>query len=337
MCVIETEVAVIGAGQAGLSAGYHLRRAGLEPGNQFVMLDRSPAPGGAWQYRWPSLTLSTVNRVHDLPGMEFAETLGHHAPDAVIAAEAVPRYYQSYEEKFDLQVQRPVAVTVVCDREPRFRVEAGDLVLSARGLINATGTWEKPFIPHYRGAQRFRGRQLHTKDFFTADEYVGKHVIVVGGGISAVQLLDEISQVTSTTWVTRREPEFREGNFGADTGRAAVAIVEDRVRAGLLPGSVVLGYGISQRSRSSGATAATEPRRRHSHGRATRDSRRVRSPSTSPRVRTVGKHHRRQPRRASCGDRVVGDSEFRGLKAFEQRCRSFVGATNVPCGEAVQQ
>lgn len=244
MNVIETDVAVIGAGQAGLSAGYHLRRARLAPGDGFVILDGSPAPGGAWQFRWPSLTLTTVNGVHDLPGMAFADTLTDDAPDKVTAAEAVPRYYRAYEDEFDLQVQRPVTVTVVCDREPTFRVEAGETVLSARGLINATGTWEKPFVPHYPGADTFRGRQLHTRDYATADEFAGKHVVVVGGGISAVQLLDEISQVTSTTWVTRREPVFRDDEFGPDAGRAAVAMVEDRVRRGLPPGSVVSVTGL---------------------------------------------------------------------------------------------
>jgi cation diffusion facilitator CzcD-associated flavoprotein CzcO len=90
--VIDTRVAVIGAGQAGLSAGYHLRRAGLAAGAGFVMLDRSPGPGGAWQFRWPSLTLSTVNGVHDLPGMPFADTLGDEPPESIAAADAVPRY-----------------------------------------------------------------------------------------------------------------------------------------------------------------------------------------------------------------------------------------------------
>lgn len=237
-------MAVIGAGQAGLSAGYYLRRAGLVPGTDFVMLDGSPGPGGAWQFRWPSLTLSTVNRVHDLPGMSFEDTLGDHPPEQIQASEAVPRYYAQYEKTFDLQVRRPVAVTVVRDREPVFGVEAGESVVHARGLINATGTWEKPFVPHYRGAEIFTGRQLHTKDFTTADEFVGKHVVVVGGGISAVQLLDEISQVTTTTWVTRRPPIFRKSDFGPDAGHDAVAMVEDRVRRGLPPGSVVSVTGL---------------------------------------------------------------------------------------------
>ena len=61
--------------------------------------------------------------------------------------------------------------------------------------------------------------------------------MIVGGGISAIQLLDEISKVTTTTWVTRREPVFSDEPFDAEAGRAAVAIVEDRVRRGLPPGT----------------------------------------------------------------------------------------------------
>lgn len=56
-------------------------------------------------------------------------------------------------------------------------------------------------IPEYPGAKRFKGMQLHTKDYWTADEFVGQHVIIVGGGISAVQTLDDISRVTSTARV----------------------------------------------------------------------------------------------------------------------------------------
>src|SRR5690606_35564847 len=62
--------------------------------------------------------------------------------------------------------------------------------------------------------------------------------------ISAVQLLDEISQETSTTWVTRTEPRWRETPFVEQDGRDAVAIVEDRVRRGLPPGSVVSVTGL---------------------------------------------------------------------------------------------
>lgn len=240
---IKTDILVIGAGQAGLSSAYHLQQRGLEVGRGFIVLDQSPQPGGAWQYRWPSLTLSTVNRVHDLPGMEFSEAVDTSAL-SVKASTAVPRYYAAYEERFGLNVYRPVKVQVVTRRGDRFRVETDRGLFSARGLINATGTWETPFVPDYPGRELFRGRQLHTRDYKSADEFAGQHVIIVGGGISAVQLLNEISLVTTTTWVTRREPQWRNTPFTSEDGRAAVKLVEDRVRAGLPANSVVSVTGL---------------------------------------------------------------------------------------------
>jgi thioredoxin reductase len=240
---IKTDIVVIGAGQAGLSAAYHLKRRGLTPNRGFIVLDQSPQAGGAWQFRWPSLTLSIVNGIHDLPGMRFSEVVDPGQTE-VEASVAVPKYFAAYEKAFELPVYRPVKVTVVCDRGERFLVETDRGDLSARGIINATGTWETPYIPEYPGRDRFKGRQLHTKDYRTAEEFRDKHVIIVGGGISAVQLLDEISRVTTTTWVTRRPPEFRQGPFTIEDGRAAVAQVEERVRRGLPPNSVVSVTGI---------------------------------------------------------------------------------------------
>lgn len=240
---LRTDVVVIGAGQAGLSSAYHLSKRGLTPHRGFVVLDSSPQPGGAWQHRWPSLTLSTVNRIHDLPGMQFSEAVDSEAVD-VQANVAVPAYFAAYERKFALPVYRPLTVKVVCNRGDRLRLETDRIDLSARGIINATGTWETPNIPDIPGAERFRGRRLHTRDYQTAEEFAGQHVVIVGAGISAIQLLDEISRVTTTSWITRRPPAFREGPFDEDAGRAAVAMVEDRVRRGLPPASVVSVTGI---------------------------------------------------------------------------------------------
>jgi thioredoxin reductase len=240
---LRADVIVIGAGQAGLSSAYHLKKRGLEPGRGFVVLDGSPRAGGAWQFRWHSLKLSTVNRVHDLPGMRFSEAVDTDATE-VEASVAVPQYFAAYEEAFGLPVYRPVKVAVVCDRGGRFKIETDRGNFSARGVVNATGTWETAYVPEYPGAGRFGGRQLHTKDYRTAEEFAGRHVIVVGGGISAIQLLDEVSRVTTTTWVTRRPPEFRAGPFTEERGRAAVAMVEDRVRRGLPPNSVVSVTGL---------------------------------------------------------------------------------------------
>ncbi|HET6503332.1 MAG TPA: NAD(P)-binding domain-containing protein, partial [Amycolatopsis sp.] len=154
--------------------------------------------------------------------------------------EVVPDYFARFERTFDLPVLRPVDVSSVRRAGDRLVVASAAGEWAARVVINATGTWERPFWPRYPGQQTFAGRQLHTADYRSAEEFRGRHVVVVGGGTSAVQLLLEIAQVArGTTWVTRRPPVFREAEFTPEYGRAAVAEVDRRVRAGLPPASVV--------------------------------------------------------------------------------------------------
>ncbi|ROR73053.1 FAD-dependent oxidoreductase [Bogoriella caseilytica] len=239
---MRADVVVIGAGQAGLSAGHHLIRRGLAP----VMLDAEDGPGGAWRHRWRSLRMNTVNGIHDLPGMPLPEV-----DPAEPSAEAVPRYFADYERHQQLPVIRPARVRSVRradgDRAGELLVDVDGALegtIATRAVVNATGTWSKPFWPRYPGQETFTGRQLHVAGYERAEDFAGEHVIVVGGGISAVQLLDEISQVTSTAWVTRREPVWREGDFDQEAGREAVAMVEERVRRGLPPLSVVSVTGL---------------------------------------------------------------------------------------------
>lgn len=239
----KTKIAVIGAGQAGLSAAYHLHKMGMEIGKDFIILDESPSPGGAWSTRWDSLTLSTVNRIHDLPGMAFEETIEPGQTD-VQANRAVPHYFDLYEKKYGLRVFRPIKVEKVSLQHDLFLIDTDQTAFSALGIINATGTWESPYIPEYPGAALFEGEQFHTRNFKNALDFKGKHVVIVGGGISAIQLLDQISKVTSTTWVTRKPPIFREDPFDETAGSLAVAMVDERVRKGLLPESVVSVTGL---------------------------------------------------------------------------------------------
>ncbi|MER5509436.1 NAD(P)-binding domain-containing protein [Streptomyces sp. NPDC002766] len=237
----EVEVVVTGAGQAGLSSAYHLRRSGFEPERDFVVLDHSPGPGGAWQFRWPSLTYGKVHGMHSLPGMELTD-----ADPARPSAEVITEYFEAYERRFDLRVHRPVDVRAVGEGEAgRLLVETSDGTWSTRALINATGTWNRPFWPRYPGQETFLGRQLHTAQYPGPEWFAGRRVIVVGGGASGTQHLLEIAgHAAATTWVTRRPPVFREGPFTEEVGRTAVALVEERVRQGLPPRSVVSVTGL---------------------------------------------------------------------------------------------
>ena len=258
-------VVVVGAGQAGLSAAFHLQRAGFTSAltsptaaRSYVVLDANPAPGGAWQHRWPSLTVGSLNRIFDLPGLAQPEMDAHEA-----SSTAVPRYFADFEDRYDPAILRPVRVLSVDYADDD---EQGELIVAtdrgpwrARAIINATGTWGNPVRPSYPGAETFRGRQLHTREYGRLEDFADQRVAIVGGGISAVQQLEEISRVAETHWYTRREPVFIEGEFDPETtGRSTIDRVTADVEAGRPTGSVVgytgLGWSpAARRARDRGA------------------------------------------------------------------------------------
>jgi cation diffusion facilitator CzcD-associated flavoprotein CzcO len=236
-------VVVIGGGQSGLSAGYHLKRRGFvsaldEPASDrnFVVLDAAPSAGGAWLNRWESLRMATVNGIFDLPGFP-KPPLDPEEPSRT----AVPRYFAGFEHVTDLPILRPVQVSAVQNGpENSLIVESDRGRCVTEAIINATGTWTNPVRPYYPGQETFAGLQLHTHDYMSAKQLAGLRVAVVGGGISAIQLLEEISRVAKTAWYTRRVPVFRDGEFEPEvTGREIIAKVIADVEAGRPTGSVV--------------------------------------------------------------------------------------------------
>lgn len=207
----EVEVLVVGAGQAGLAVGYHLRRTGLAGGTDYVLLDANDHPGGAWQHVWPTLRLFSPPGFSSLPGWLMPAAAEDYPP-----AQHVVDYLARYEQRYDLPVRHGTRVLSV-EREGRpggrtlvvrSRGADGPTTWRARAVVSATGTWGRPFVPRYPGAESFVGRQLHSAAFRTGEPYAGRRVVVIGGGNTAAQLLAEVSLVAETTWVTLRPPRL---------------------------------------------------------------------------------------------------------------------------------
>ncbi|WP_219996277.1 NAD(P)-binding domain-containing protein [Nocardioides humi] len=182
--VREVAVAIIGGGQAGLAVGFYLRRAGLVPGEDFVILDAADQPGGAWPQMWDGLRLFSPSTYSSLPGwmMPPWDDASHGFPPR----DHVVDYLTRYEQRYELAVERPRRVLSVerstfdpHECEPLLvRTSHGDL--TARVVVSATGTWTQPFWPAYPGAQSFAGRQLHASQYRRPEDFAGQRVVVVG-------------------------------------------------------------------------------------------------------------------------------------------------------------
>ncbi|WP_281153946.1 ArsO family NAD(P)H-dependent flavin-containing monooxygenase [Streptomyces sp. HYC2] len=216
------DVVVVGGGQAGLAAGYHLRRQKTD----FVILDAEAAPGGAWQHMWDSLHLFSPAEHSSLPGRLMPAQAGETYPDAGHVVE----YLTDYEKRYALPALHGTGVEAVRRGGDRLLVEADSGTWRTKAVISATGTWSRPFLPAVPGRRVFTGRQLHTVDYRSPADFTGQNVIVVGGGNSGAQIAADLALDgrVDVTWATQRPPRFL-----ADTidGRVLFDVATARRRA----------------------------------------------------------------------------------------------------------
>lgn len=223
------DVIVVGGGQAALAVAYYLQRA-QRRGSQvsLALLDAGTAPGGAWSGGWDSLQLFSPAAFSSLAGWPMPVWTGAGNP----SGDHVRAYLDAYEQRYSLPVHRPVRVSSVTQGPAGggFIVHTDSGTWRCRSLINATGTWGRPFWPTYPGMAGFGGRQLHTADYRSADEFEDQAVVVVGGGNSGAQIAADLLGRSRgrTIWVTAREPRFLPDDVD---GRKLFEIATRRVHA----------------------------------------------------------------------------------------------------------
>lgn len=234
--ISDIDIAVIGGGAAGLTAAYSLKALGLIPFEDFVVLDAEDGPGGTWRRGWDFSQISAEQAVVELPGMPELglryQDRDRYLPETP-TREIVPLFHRRYEDAYDLFVARPARVTRVeaTRRRPELTVRyrlgrgesASERTLRARLVLNATGHWSSPFAPWTPGVRDFGGEQAHVCSIESLEPYRGRRVLVVGGGRSALAVLQELARMgVETSWSTRREPDFIEAPRFAIGRRSAV-------------------------------------------------------------------------------------------------------------------
>jgi putative flavoprotein involved in K+ transport len=175
---------VIGAGQAGLSAGYHLAKRG----KPFLILDSGNRVGGSWANRWDSLRLFTPASRDSLPGMEFGG--GYTFP----TCEELLDYMERYVARFDLPVRLGVAVDGLFREGDRFRVTAGAEAFEADNVIVAVGAHRAPKTPSFAAEIADDIVQLHSVDYRNPGQLAPGTVLIVGAGNSGAEIGVEVAK-----------------------------------------------------------------------------------------------------------------------------------------------
>ncbi|MEV5959031.1 NAD(P)/FAD-dependent oxidoreductase [Streptomyces sp. NPDC051987] len=183
--VEETEVVVVGAGQAGVAMSEHLGALNVP----HLVLERHRIAERWRSERWDSLVANGPAWHDRFPGMEFTDV----APDAFASKEQVADYFVAYAEKIGAPIRCGIEVTSVRRHagRPGFRIETSQGLIDARFVVAATGPFQRPVIPPIV-PDSASPVQIHSSAYRNPQQLPPGAVLVVGAGSSGVQIADEL-------------------------------------------------------------------------------------------------------------------------------------------------
>jgi putative flavoprotein involved in K+ transport len=205
--VSDTDVVVIGAGQAGLSVGYHLQHRGIP----FVILDANDRVGDTWRKRWDSLRLFSPARFDGLAGMPFP------APKSYFPTkDEMADFLEHYAKTFALPVESGVKVDRVSRRGENFVVQSGEREITSRHVVVAMSNFQQPSVPNYASKLDPSIVQLHSMDYRNPKQLRDGRVLIVGVGNSGAEIAWELIKRGRKVTMSGNVPgvvPFRPGSF----------------------------------------------------------------------------------------------------------------------------
>jgi putative flavoprotein involved in K+ transport len=185
------ETLIIGAGQAGLTTGYHLRRRG----RRFLIVDGNQRIGDNWRQHWDSLRLYTPAKYDGLPGLPFPAASWHFPGKDEVGA-----YLERYALHFDLPVRTSTRVERLEARpEGGYVASVGDETISCDNVVVATGSFGRtPNVPDFAGELDPAILQLHSSEYRRPTQLQPGPVLVVGASHSGQDIAYELAETRRT-------------------------------------------------------------------------------------------------------------------------------------------
>jgi len=194
---MNSDVLIIGAGTAGLSATYELLKRGIQP----LIIDEAEEVGSSWRRRHHQLRLNTYRPYSSLPGTPIPRSYGVY-----VKRDDFISYVEQYAESLEQPIQFGVrAEKIRRDGKEGWLVDTSQGEIHARHVIVATGPERQPYTPEWPGQDTFQGEFIHSADFRHTDDYIGKKVLIVGSSNSGVDIGNHLSNVAiGPSWVSIR-------------------------------------------------------------------------------------------------------------------------------------
>lgn len=192
----EHQVVVVGAGPSGVATALSLRDRGLRP----LLMDRADHVGSSWKARYDRLKLNTGRRTSHMPNRPYPKGTGAF-PTRDQVVEHLDRH--AHEDGIELLLGTSLNRVDQTAGGWQLSTSAGDIV--ARQVVMATGYEHTPKLPDWPGLDTFAGEVLHSSQYRNPEPFVGKRVLVVGAGSSAMEIVHDVATGgASAAWLAVR-------------------------------------------------------------------------------------------------------------------------------------
>lgn len=194
------DVTVIGAGPAGLSAAYELKRLGFNP----LVLEKTAAVGDVWRNHYDGLRLNSGRVLSRLSGSPVPRSAGSWP-----SRDEVVRILETFPVRGGFTVRTGINIEKVeYDRQrDTWVITSHDgEKFESWALVVATGGAHTPVIPEWEGIKTFPGEVIHSSKFKHAKTYAGKNVLVVGSGNSAAEIASRLAEHAKSVTLSVRTP-----------------------------------------------------------------------------------------------------------------------------------
>jgi cation diffusion facilitator CzcD-associated flavoprotein CzcO len=187
----DPEVVIIGAGQGGLMLAARLRQMDVD----VLVIERTPRVGDGWRQRYNNLTLHNELTANHFPYMQFPSNWPAFLPKDMLAD-----WLEAYAKFQELNVWTGTElISSAFDKHRKEweitlrRADGSERHMRPKHLVAAMGiSGGAPKRPKPPGLSEFRGTVVHSSEFTSGTDWVGKRALVIGTGNSGHDIAQDL-------------------------------------------------------------------------------------------------------------------------------------------------
>ncbi len=199
----ELDVIIIGAGITGIGAAYYVQKNGMS----YQVIEQNDNVGGIWHtQRWHGSRCDSAILKYSYSFMPYL------SDKELIDRQKIQNYLSRVVHKFKIHPRIKFKTKVIRlnfdTQKSRWEVYTNKGTFYARFVIGGYGYFTDPYIPNFKGIDRFKGEILHTFDLDAKRTFHDKNVVLIGSGSTAIACAPVLSEVTKSLVLLQRSPSY---------------------------------------------------------------------------------------------------------------------------------